>query len=68
MLCTNCKKLLFKYTIKNCLRCQISVNNTLYSICENCSLSAKQCAACLKKMQNTTTTKHYFSGCGACKR
>jgi len=68
MLCIGCRKLVFQYTNKNCLRCHGSVNNSIYTICENCSLTSKQCAACLKKIQNSASIKHYFAGCNACKR
>jgi hypothetical protein len=68
MFCQGCTKLSYQYTNKVCMRCQSSVTNTICVICDTCSATAKQCSACLKKIQNSVTTKHKFGGCGSCKR
>lgn len=68
MLCNNCTKLLFQFTNKKCMRCTGSITQNIHVICDSCSKIAQQCAACLKKIQNNTINKHYFGGCGSCKR
>lgn len=68
MLCPNCSKLSYQYTNKTCLRCQGSATTTISILCENCSARDKQCAACLKKVDSSTTKKHYYGGCGACRK
>lgn len=68
MLCETCSKLSFQYTKKICIRCQAEVLNNISILCEQCSAKEKQCAACLKKIQNTSPSKYRYGGCGACKR
>lgn len=68
MFCVGCTKLSYQYTKKICMRCQATVNNTISMICDTCSATAKQCAACLKKVKNDANVKHYYGGCGSCKR
>lgn len=67
MFCIGCNKLSYQYTNKICMRCQATVTNTISMICDSCSASAKQCSACLKKVQNDVKT-NYYGGCGSCKR
>lgn len=68
MFCPNCSKLSFQHTNKPCLRCQGSVLNTISAICEFCSNTERQCAACLKKVLNPATKKTRVGGCGSCRR
>lgn len=68
MLCPNCSKLSYQHTKKACLRCQGMVLNTISAICEFCSKTEKQCAACLKKISNPVTKKTRIGGCGSCHR
>lgn len=68
MLCPTCTKLAFQYTKKLCLRCQAPVTKSICALCELCSNSDKQCSACLKKLQNSSVKKHYYGGCGNCRK
>lgn len=68
MLCSSCIKLAYKHTNKKCLRCQGRIAKSIASLCDLCSNSDKQCAACLKKIQNSAAAKHYYGGCGSCRK
>lgn len=65
MMCITCSKLSYKVTNKKCIKCQGNVLNTLSVLCDLCSNRDKKCSACLKKIDNSATTK-YFKGCGIC--
>lgn len=68
MLCPNCSKLAILYTNKRCLHCQSIVLQNISVICESCSTKNKKCSACLKNINNSQNTKHYYGGCGSCRR
>lgn len=68
MLCPTCIKLSFQNTIKKCMRCQGQIIKSIASLCDNCSNTEKQCSACLKKLQNSAIAKHYYGGCGSCRK
>ena len=50
MFCDNCSKLSYFTTAKICTRCQGKVLNNISVLCEVCSVSYKQCSACIKKI------------------
>lgn len=68
MFCDNCLKLAAIFTNKKCIRCQGNVIKNISVICETCSNQAKQCSACLKKINNNAGKKYYYGGCASCRR
>ena len=50
MICSNCSKLAYLYTNKNCLRCQGNVTVNIAVICEVCSANSNNCTICLKNI------------------
>lgn len=50
MLCTTCSQLIIKNTNKKCGKCNGPVYQNISVLCDNCSISNKTCASCLKKM------------------
>ena len=68
MLCPTCSKLAVVYLNKKCIRCQGGVLQNISVICDTCSSREKQCSACLKKVDNNPNKKHYYGGCGSCRR
>ena len=65
MLCTNCLYLAFMYSNKKCIRCNSDVTINISVLCEQCSLTSKSCAVCLKKIVNHKINK---GGCGCGKK
>lgn len=61
MLCTNCSKLLLLNSKKKCSNCQGPISNNLLILCDSCSLTNKQCAICLKRINNNVSRN---KGCG----
>ena len=60
MFCQSCSKLAYLFTKKKCVRCQADVLHNISVLCDKCSATSKQCAACLKKYDPRPPSK----GCG----
>jgi len=65
MMCSNCSKLAFLYTKKQCMRCQGVVVVNVAVICELCSTNDKICSVCLKKL---TPLQPKSGGCNCGKK
>lgn len=68
MLCSTCIKLAYQNTVKKCLRCSGQIIKSIAVLCDLCSNSSKQCAACLKKINSLTASKPRRGGCGSCRK
>lgn len=68
MFCSNCSKLSYMHTKKNCIKCQAVVFNNISTICERCSSSDLVCSVCLKKISNNNfvANKNIGFGCKSC--
>ena len=67
-LCPSCSKLALLNTEKICLKCKGKIYNRLSCICDKCSEQEGVCSICLKKVNNTLSSKSgkIFGGCGSC--